>query len=51
MPANKSAAQAGGGIAKRARLQLESQTGWRVVSRENYLAPPAKKPAKLPRKA
>ena len=31
MPANKSAAQAGGGIAKRARLQLEGQTGRRVV--------------------
>lgn len=52
MPANKTAAQAGGGIAKRARLQLESQTGRRVVSGENYLAPPAKnKVLKPPRKA
>jgi hypothetical protein len=49
---NKTAAQAGGGIAKRARLQLESQTGRHVVSGENYLAPPAaKKAPKLPRKA
>jgi DNA-damage-inducible protein D len=52
LPANKTAAQAGGGIAKRARLQLESQTGRRVVSGENYLAPAAKKKAlKPPRKA
>lgn len=51
MEANKTAARAGGGIAKRARLQLESQTGRRVVSGENYLAPPAKKKAlKPPRK-
>ena len=50
MPANKSAAQAGGGIAKRARLQLEGQTGRRVVSGDNYLAPPTKKPLKLKRK-
>ncbi len=49
---NKTAAQAGGGIAKRARLQLESQTGRRVVSGDNYLAPPtAKKAPKLTRKA
>ncbi len=51
MAANKTAAQAGGGIAKRARLQLESQTGRRVVSGDNYLAPPAKKALKPPRKA
>ena len=54
MPANKAAAQAGGGIAKRARLQLEGQTGRRVVSGDNYLAPPAtpaKKALKPPRKA
>ena len=50
MPANKTAAQAGGGIAKRARLQLEGQTGRRVVSGDNYLAPPAKKALKAPRK-
>lgn len=52
LTANKVAAQAGGGIAKRARLQLESQTGRRVVSGDNYLAPPPlKKAPKLPRKA
>ncbi len=48
---NKTAAQAGGGIAKRARLQLESQTGRRVVSGDNYLPPAAaKKAPKLTRK-
>ena len=51
LPANKTAAQAGGGIAKRARLQLEDQTGRRVVSGDNYLAPPARKALKPPRKA
>jgi DNA-damage-inducible protein D len=40
---NKSAAKAGGRIARQARKQLESQTGKSVVSGENYLAPPAKK--------
>ena len=50
MPANQTAAKAGGGIAKRARLQLEAQTGRRMVSGDNYLAPPAKKAPKLPRK-
>jgi DNA-damage-inducible protein D len=43
--------RAGGGIAKRARLQLEGQTGRRVVSGENNLAPPARKALKPPRKA
>ncbi len=51
MPANQTAARAGGGIAKRARLQLEGQTGKRVVSGDNYLAPPARKAVKAPRKA
>jgi DNA-damage-inducible protein D len=50
MPANQAAARAGGGIAKRARLQLEGQTGKRVVSKENYLAPPARTALKTPRK-
>ncbi len=36
---NSKAAKSGGGIAKRARLQLEKQTGKRVVSKENYLSP------------
>ena len=39
MAENTQAAQAGGGIAKQARKQLESQTGKSVVSGENYLAP------------
>ena len=39
MADNTTAAQAGGGIARRARKQLESQTGKRVVSRQNYLGP------------
>jgi DNA-damage-inducible protein D len=48
---NSSAAKAGGGIAKQARKQLESQTGKSVVSKQNYLAPlsvplPASSPAK-----
>jgi len=39
MPANKKAAKTGGKIAKRARLELESKTGRRVVTGENYLPP------------
>ena len=53
MQKNTEAAKAGGGIAKQARKQLESQTGKRVVSGQNYLAHQAmksvgatKKPAK-----
>ena len=41
LPANKKAAKTGGNIAKRARLELESKTGRKVVTGENYL-PPAK---------
>ena len=36
---NTTAAKAGGGIARQARKQLESQTGKSVVSGQNYLAP------------
>ena len=39
LPENTKAAKAGGGIAKQARKQLESQTGRPVVSGQNYLAP------------
>jgi len=39
LPANKKAATAGGGIAQRARLELESETGREVVTGENYLPP------------
>ncbi len=41
MVENKFAAKTGGRIAKRARQELESKTGRKVVSGENYL-PPAK---------
>ena len=47
MADNKTAAKAGGGIAKQARKQLENQTGKSVVSRENYLAPVAVKALKV----
>lgn len=36
---NQTAAKTGGKIAKRARLELEAQTGKRVVTGENYLSP------------
>jgi hypothetical protein len=39
LPANKKAAKTGGGIAHRARLELESKTGRRVVTGDNYLPP------------
>jgi hypothetical protein len=39
LPANRKAARTGGGIAKRARLELEKRTGKKVVSKENYLPP------------
>ena len=39
VPANERAARIGGGISKRARMELESKTGRKVVSTENYLPP------------
>jgi len=42
MPKNKVAAKKGGGIAKKARLELEQRTGKSVVSGSNFL-PPKKK--------
>jgi DNA-damage-inducible protein D len=39
MVENKAAAQTGGKIARRARLELEAQTGKKVVTGENYLPP------------
>lgn len=39
MTENKTAANAGGKIAKSARLELESKTGRKVVTSENYLPP------------
>ena len=44
MPQNKTAAKAGGRIARQARNQLESQTGKSVVSGVNYLPLVEKKP-------
>lgn len=37
MPENKKAGKKGGGIAKKARLDLESETGKKVITRENHL--------------
>jgi hypothetical protein len=42
MAENEAAAKTGGGIAKKARLELEAKTGKKVVSGESYL-PPAKR--------
>jgi len=39
LPENKNAGKKGGGIAKKARLELEEKTGKRVISGENYLPP------------
>jgi hypothetical protein len=50
MADNTTAAQAGGGIARQARRQLESQTGKSVVSGQNYLAPKAISSLKAPPK-
>lgn len=46
MEENKVAGKKGGGIAKKARLDLEEKTGKKVVSTDNYL-PPQKSPKKL----
>ena len=46
MAENKTAAQAGGRIARQARTQLESQTGQSVVTGDNYLPPAAPKAPK-----
>ena len=40
MAANRKAARTGGSIARTARKDLESKTGQKVVSGENYLPPP-----------
>jgi DNA-damage-inducible protein D len=45
MEENKAAGKKGGGIAKKARLELEEKTGKHVVSAENYL--PLKSTKKL----
>ena len=46
MNENEAAAKTGGGIARKARLDLEGKTGRKVVSAENYLPPSKKKLAK-----
>ena len=43
MPENQTAAKTGGKIAKRARLDLEANTGKKVVTSENYLPDRTKK--------
>jgi len=43
MNENKTAAKTGGGIAKKARKELESKTGRKVISADNYLPPTGKK--------
>ena len=43
MPENEKAGKKGGRIARKARLELESKTGKRVITSENYLSP-AKRP-------
>jgi len=43
MGENKTAAKAGGSIAKKARKELEAKTGKKVISSENYLPPASKK--------
>ena len=47
MSENEVAAKTGGGIAKKARLDLEAKTGKKVVSGENYLPSAKKKLAEL----
>lgn len=46
MNENADAEKTGGGIAKKARLELEGKTGKRVVTAENYLPPSKNKLAK-----
>jgi hypothetical protein len=39
MPENKVASKKGGGIAKKAKLELEKKTGKKVITGDNYLPP------------
>ena len=48
---NKTAGRRGGRIAKTARLELDGQTGKKVVSGENYLPPSNQKQIKYKRTA
>jgi hypothetical protein len=38
MPENKVASKTGGGIAKKARVELEHKTGKKIVTGKNYLS-------------
>ncbi len=51
MGENKTAAKAGGGIAKKARKELEAKTGKRVISSDNYLSSTGKKVISRTKKA
>lgn len=51
MPENEAAARTGGRIARKARQELESQTGKPVVTPENALPPKGRKPLKSMNKA
>ena len=46
MEENKKASKTGGGIAKKARMELEEKTGKKVITRDNYLAPSSRKERK-----
>ncbi len=46
MVENTAAAKTGGGIAKKARKELETKTGKKVISKNNYLPPGNKKTIK-----
>ena len=48
MAENALAAKTGGRIARKARLELESKTGKKVISTDNYLPPAGKKGLKKP---
>lgn len=48
MPANQKAAMTGGAIARRARLELEKETGRKLISSDNYLPPSRQKKALEP---
>ena len=39
MKENKKASKQGGGIAKKARIELEEKTGQKVVTSDNFLKP------------
>jgi len=47
MSANQAAAKTGGNIAKKARLELEGQTGKKVVTGQNFLPPGATRTKRL----